>query len=355
MFLSLLFYRCLCAVSPSQLVIEGAARFLQLNHQLVTYLLRLRSHTLKGLGLTEAVLALMVLVAAASTEGSSKQAKYFAESIPSQQEEVTLWNTLGSRGDSFIADTCALLKLLGGEPLRSSSSTYGRGAGREDSGWWAQFPPSTAHELLLSEQFISSSQDSNAGSMNGQTGLVAPPGWSLFDQAKLMLSLRVTSLAAAFLRRHSSTLSSGSPSSFNASATGGHLAIDFNAVALAFMTCAGLSYREGASSSSSAQWLMNPSAIEHPSSSFVMIVMGEKDLDSRGQSIQDAIPALLYVAENLICVLHNLNSSASIQEKACWTLDLDRCVRVAERDFPSHSFIKQVGRWIRDQMNHENL
>ena len=342
-------------MSPSQPVIEGAAKFLHLNHHLVSYLLRLRSHTLKGLRLTEAVLALMVLVAASTAEGSSKQARHFNESTPSQQGEGTAWNMLGSTGDAFISDVCVLLKILGGEPMCSAMpSRYGRGSGREEGGWWAQFPPSTAHEFLLSEQFISPSQDRHTGGVGGSRGLVAPPGWSMFDQTKLMLSLRVTSLAAAFLRRRSGILATGS-STLTGAAAGSLLAIDFDAVTLAFTKCAELSQKEGSSSSSSSQWLVNQSSIEHPSSSFALSVIDERSLQPAGQSIQDAVPALLYVVENLICVLHNLNAAASTQERACWTLDLDHCVRITERDFPSHSFVKQVGRWIRDQMNHENL
>ena len=334
----------------------GAAKFLHLNHHLVSYLLRLRSHTLKGLRLTEAVLALMVLVAASTAEGSSKQARHFNETTPSRQGEVTAWNMLGSTGDALISDVCVLLKLLGGEPMCSArQSRYGRGSGREEGGgWWAQFPPSTAHEFLLSEQFISPSQEVNTGGVGGSRGLVAPPGWSMFDQTKLMLSLRVTSLAAAFLRRRSGILATGS-STLTGSTAGSLLPIDFDAVALAFTKCAELSYKEGMSSSSSSQWLVNHSSIEHPSSSFALTLIDERSLESMGQNIQDAIPALLYVVENLICVLHNLNAAASTQERACWALDLDHCVMITERDFPSHSFVKQVGRWIRDRMNNENL
>jgi hypothetical protein len=48
----------------------------------------------------------------------------------------------------FIADICALLKLLGGEPLPSQlSARYGGGGGGgRESGWWARFPPSTSQE-----------------------------------------------------------------------------------------------------------------------------------------------------------------------------------------------------------------
>ena len=137
---------------------------------------------------------------------------------------------------------------------------------------------------------------------------------------------------------------------------GGLLAMDFDSVALAFITCAGLSSHKRTSSPSSMQWLINPSYIEQSSSStFDFISADERDLGSGGPVFQDSAPALLYIVENLICVLHNMNAAATQQERACWTLDLDRCVGVAERDFPSHSFVKQVGIWIRDKINHDTV
>jgi hypothetical protein len=124
----------------------------------------------------------------------------------------------------FIADICALLKLLGGEPLPSQLSTRYGGGGKE-SGWWARFLPSSPQEELLHHS------DFKNPARNVEKGMEVPPGWSLFDQKKMMLSLRVTSLASAFLRKRSGGEKSSSSSLM--------LAIDFDAVALAFVKCAG--------------------------------------------------------------------------------------------------------------------
>jgi hypothetical protein len=342
--------RCLCAVSPFQPVIEGTARFLQLNHLLVSYLLRLRVHTLKGLSLVEGVLALMSLVASSATENSLKQARYTTESVPtSAVGDRAVWGMLGSLGDAFVADTCSLMRILGREPVphpASSRSGWGLKKGAGD-GWWEHFVPNTAQEFSLHEQQVFSGGHDDVRRTN--TGLVTPPNWTLFDQKKLKLSLQVTSLAAAFLRRISSA--SEKSSHLNEGIVdGGLLSIDFESISVAFMACASLCCQKempSSSSSSSVQWLINQSA--------TAILETDLSGDGAGAShgINDAVPSLLYIAENLICVLHNMNAAASAAEKSCWALHLDRCVVLTERDFPAHSFVKQVGRWIRDQMNHE--
>jgi hypothetical protein len=248
----------MCAVSPSQPVIEGTAQYLQLNHLLMTYLLRLRSQTLKGFQLSEAILALMVLVVSSSPGGSSKQARHTIDSSPSfslvsrdsERDRGMVrdaWDTIiGSRGDTFISDICALLKLLGGEPLPTQlSSRYGSGKG---TGWWARFTPSTPHEEFLHQT------ECPQGLNKGGGGMGTPPGWSLFDQKKLMLSLHVTSLATAFLRRRSVGEGEGI---FGSSSTHSReregrvgsgavmLAMDFDAIVIAFVKCAGLCCDKG--------------------------------------------------------------------------------------------------------------
>lgn len=297
----------------------------------------------------------MSLVAAAPVQGASKYPRHTADSVPSNSSRSAgVWSMLGSLGDTFISDTCALLKLLGGEPMPASpSSRFGRTAGKDAGcGWWASFPPATPHEEQLNQQQAGGGEELDRG--DGGNGIITPLNWTLFDQKKLMISLRVTSLAAAFLRRKSGT-SENSSFSFEGPGEGGFLAMDFDAITLAFAGCAGLCSRKGSTSSSSVQWLMSTSSTDAPSA---LLPMGYDIRDRTGpggQGVNSALPALQYIIENLICVLHNMNASASTGEKACWALDLDRCVRIAERDFPSHSFIKQVGRWIRDQMNHEVL
>ena len=325
-------------------------KFLQLNHLLVTYLLRLRFQTLKGLALTESVMALMTLVVA-SGDSVSKQARYSKDDTPSVQNKGFVWGMLGSMGDTFVCDACALLKLLGGELIPSPTSTrFGYSVPSDTgSGWWASFPPSSIAEFEMHEKQIGIPQtDGSDSGPNEEFRLETPPSWTIFDQKKLNLGLRVTSLAAAFLRRRSGT-SENSSFCFQSAADGGLLAIDFDAVAATFITCAGLCRPRGAHPS--MQWLMNPYTVDS-SSSMALSRQDHSSADS-GVGVDSALPTLQFIVENLICVLHNMNSAASAPERACWALSLNKCVCVTERDFPSHSFVKQVGRWIRDQMNHE--
>lgn len=333
-------------------MIEGAVKFLQLNHLLMTYLLRLRFQTLKGLALTESVMALMSLVVA-SGDSISKQARHSRDDNPSAQRYTFVWGMLGSLGDTFVGDACALLKLLGGELVPNPESTrFGYSVPSDSgSGWWASFSPSTSAEIDMHEQQVgppSRGADSGPGV---EFRLDTPPSWTLFDQEKLNLGLRVTSLAAAFLRRRSGTSDNSSFNfSFGGTADGGLLAIDFDAVAATFITCAGLLRPRGAYPS--MQWLINPYTVESSSSSMALERQDHSN-EGSGSGVQDAFPALQFIVENLICVLHNMNSAASTAERACWNLSLNKCVCVTERDFPPHSFVKQVGRWLRDQMNHE--
>ena len=324
-------------------------KFLQLNHLLMTYLLRLRFQTLKGLALTESVMELMTLVVA-SGDSVSKQARYSRDDTPSVQNKGFVWGMLGSMGDTFVSDTCALLKLLGGELIPSPTSTrFGYSVPSDvGSGWWASFSPSTSSELEMFEKQISVPQRDGSDSGGEEFRLETPPSWTLFDQKKLNLGLRVTSFAAAFLRRRSGTCENSS-STLQGADDGGLLAIDFDAVAATFITCAGLCRPRGAYPS--MQWLVNPYTVDSSSSSMALIRQDHSG--GSGVGVDSALPALQFIVENLICVLHNMNSAASPPERACWALSLNKCVCVTERDFPPHSFVKQVGRWIRDQMNHE--
>jgi hypothetical protein len=140
------------------------------------------------------------------------------------------------------------------------------------------------------------------------------------------------------------------------------LAIDFDAVALAFVKCAGMYTTKDSATNSSMNWLTSPYAVDthsSPSSSSLALIdhgdHGQESGVNGGEGSDTAEPVLLYIVENLICVLHNMNGVASVEERSCWAIDLDRCVGIAERNFPPHSFMKQVGRWIRDQMNYETL
>jgi hypothetical protein len=112
--------RCMASLAPSSTVLEGAAEFLRLNHASVTYLLRLRVQTLRGLAMVESVLSLMAAVAAAPPVSASavarqKQAR-FGSNTPTSSADVgtVIWDSvLEEKGDAFTADICTIVKLLG--------------------------------------------------------------------------------------------------------------------------------------------------------------------------------------------------------------------------------------------------
>jgi hypothetical protein len=195
------------------------------------------------------------------------------------------------------------------------------------------------------------------------------PDWSVFEQRKLVLSLRITSIASTFLRlrtascvelglggsRHSfagANASALTPHSF--ASTGGLLAIDFDAVVRAVESCASL-YQQRATArgsygeeSTSMKWLTSTSTVTGSP-------VDGRDGSYTTQASGDIeawllLPALLGVVENLICVLHDLNVTASPAEATSWAPELDRCTSTAE-SFSPHSFVRQVARRIRDQMS----
>lgn len=114
--------RCLFAAAPASAVVaQGVAAFLRKNlvrivfwcnilmgidaanlcflQVLVTQLLRLRYQSLDGLALTEATVAVLAMLAAVPSAGLTGQ--------------DPLWDLLGGTADSFLADSTALLGVIG--------------------------------------------------------------------------------------------------------------------------------------------------------------------------------------------------------------------------------------------------
>ena len=114
---------------PPQDVLEAVAEFLRLNHSLLTFLLRLRIHSLAGIRLTTAVVHLLGFVAyspysTAATLGTapspSKLPRTHWTPSPSSASNTlpcSLWEAYFGRSDGMsdllTTDICALLKLFG--------------------------------------------------------------------------------------------------------------------------------------------------------------------------------------------------------------------------------------------------
>lgn len=181
-----------------------------------------------------------------------------------------------------------------------------------------------------------------------------PPDWSVFDQRKLQLSLQVLTHCCTFLRLSSSPQrAAASPTGLRA--TQAVVAMD------AFCRCAALS-----------QELLTAATAEAPSNSILATAASLIDTRSWLQSPLAAQPsrtadgsgaqweegtgrrvvadALLLAAENLICAVHNCALTSADGGEASSALSSQQTQRVLEiaAAFPSHSFIRQVARWIKD-------
>jgi hypothetical protein len=141
------------------------------------------------------------------------------------------------------------------------------------------------------------------------------------------------------------------------------LTIDFDSIATAFEKCANI-YRQRAATrgavngdkdtQASLSWLTSPLVVgETLDATFAVTAdMSSRTIAAADSEARFILPAFLHILENLICILHDLNTTASAAEAATWAQTLDRCVSVAE-EFPPHSFVRQVARWIRDKLSNQ--
>lgn len=377
--------RCLCSTFPSADVLAGTAAFLQANQRTVTYLLRLRLQTLRGLELTEGLLALFVAVAAspAAREGLvlgvvAKQARlsllHANASTPAfaaaggpflrqdQASALPLWDTVlgpSGIGDGFTADVCALLRLLGAEPLPAPllATLTGAGGGRlrlglgglgarateaSKSSWWARFAPAGEEEERWHAMPLAGTTGGGWESTAGSSAALA--NWSVFDQKKAAAALRMLSFCGAFLRLRAAACAAQG----KASAVGGAglLAIDFDAVSVAFLNASEVAHAAGRSGLSGPEaptgWL--------PPATASLMPPPERPDGAKGAVIQALLPAMRLTGENLICVLHDMHVASTPEERACWVGGLDKCLTMCERAYPASSFVGQVGRWLRDHV-----
>jgi hypothetical protein len=180
-----------------------------------------------------------------------------------------------------------------------------------------------------------------------------PADWSEFDDRKLRLSLQVLAHCCTFLRLASS------PQRAAVSHTGPRT---INAVAAmeAFCRCATLSeellaaptaeapvnsvFATAASMVDARSWLQSPLAVQPGRAADSSAEQWEE-----GTRRREVADALLLAAENLICAVHNC-ALAGADSGAATALPSQQTQRLLEvaAAFPSHSFIRQVARWVKD-------
>jgi hypothetical protein len=185
-----------------------------------------------------------------------------------------------------------------------------------------------------------------AGGRESTAGSAAMASWSVFDQKKAAAALRVLSFCGAFLRLRAAACAAQGKTS--AAGGAGLLAIDFDAVSVAFCNASEVAHAAGRTGGGGAEapagWL--------PPAAASLMPPPERPDGAKGAVVQALLPAMRLTGENLICVLHDMHVSSTPEERACWVGGLDKCLTMCERTYPASSFVGQVGRWLRDHVEH---
>ena len=240
----------------------------------------------------------------------------------------------------------------------------------------------------------------------GAAAVGMPLAWSLFDDKKLQLGLQIISHASVFLRIVSSTAvqSSGTAGGVLRVVNLGGVMDAFCKCASAVQTLSRSAYPSGTQSNTTGdgldlgvQWLRSPSAVQANNAYFPQSV-GAGKTNVFGNSVttggnmssyvisnsantssaaqggvqryttsspytssisstggrQTVTEQLIRISESLICATHSLCAlSGSFGADSISGVgvgvrgDVQKVLSVADA-FPSHSFIRQVARWLRD-------
>lgn len=390
--------QAMASTSPTRIVLEGCLQFMRSHHATVTYFLRVRSHSLGGLSVTRAVVALLATAAAApesTVQLPQPSADPFGQTPTKKQRgadgsaekpsagsssAMPFESVLGHYADSFTADVCKLLQIIGSDPIPAPPGSWQSGSGLSGASnrapWWTRIHPAPYTAEMEYAQLPCSQV--HLGSDSGLTRQ-----WTLFDERKMRVGIDVIRQASVLLRvRAEVWISRKAPKSVlshqpveahlrprvgmaglsgNGSADeiasllalSGLTAIDFPTVVQVFCACASPVLRRGAvdPQKTAMHWLSS-SSLPHPTESGV----GEETADISGlSSTGDVVsPSLLFVSENLICVLHAMVlafTAASMDAVPRGAdADLDSCLQLAKK-FPQHSFIRSVARWVADKLD----
>lgn len=230
-----------------------------------------------------------------------------------------------------------------------------------------------------------------------------PADWSLFDDCKLTVAMKLLASAAVFLR-----LACSDAVRVNSSSNGGGgsssrkfiglLGLNFPAVAAAFNTCAALALNLSASSGgdpASSEWMRSSQPVlPAGGAGTASFSFSTSDVPAAGvgvdasagfqghgayrissasaaattprragetggawgasgaplQGAKALAEQLQQVAEHLICVVYVVvMETPSQQQLEAWQQPLSAVLKTANAH-PAHSFIRQVARWIRDQL-----
>jgi hypothetical protein len=403
------------STSPCHEVLRQCCLFLINNSQIISYYLHLRAPTLRGLRVVFSIVNLMCLIAPSTmaadggvTEGGRGRGQGQREKSQSAVLYSSIWETeMGPKGDVYTADLCRLARVLGSKPLpnwnyvrRSGGSGGGGGKKDSSSSWWTAIKPSSPYEVQLSEDLI---PPPNCLKLNGGRLGDHPTQWTRFDELRLMCGLRVLERIGSFFRmrsnlcvmtsdglRHPTTsthhqnhslftpqlndsyasVGAGTESSVRSWAGNGMALGDviglsaINMEDLTFTFQSMTSFYVHVSSSyvnkeeENSHWLMESNTLSSP---FYPMLnkrggaeqTGERTLSSSSlcsDSDQEINKLLLYLSESLLCAIYDLLIIASPDERVTWTSDVTACLQITDK-FPTHSFIRQISRYILSQIN----
>lgn len=342
-------------------LLECAVQLLHKNEQLVGYLLGLRMHSLRGLEMTRALVALMAIL--------SSYCRGIATSTSSRASSAlgmrTQWDkVLGVIGDWYTTDICALVKAIGHAPIPGLTGqmdamrrVHYEGQ-REAAEWWTAVQPSTDRDTLLLDAICTPPIaapaaaaalriDDRLASQVSKKMMKVNRAWSVFDAQKLSLGHKILESAAGVLRARASHilthLKSGAGLGLAAS-------FDVASITAAFCACANL-YRTRPYAAESAlsadrdrnnSWLVSADAVlASPGFASTARPRGARAVDS--EASEEVHKSLLYVSENLICALYYVAEAMTVEELSKNTTSF-RSVLTACEAFDAHSFLSETGR-----------
>lgn len=389
--------RAMLASSPLCIpLLEGCALYLHRNAEVVKHLLSLKMNSLKGLTLVKNLVSVISVMSAYKSPRSSDINSHAPSKI--------------AISDIFMYELGGLLHRIGSSPIPGlhQADSWSQVGGGKHAVWWTSIQPCSEHDWSLvalpSTSPLSLNVATNAvrQTMSGNqsvstTGLGLNRTWSEYDAIKLQLGHQILESVASILRSTSSTSGSLLSSDF-----------DIGIMSEVFCCCAELNitksyageklgmvsrnkpkgHREENKPGNGENWLTstNPvlfskgnsaptgfglSAVANLAARAAGIYSADAAIDigtseagtegrakaagpsaMEGQSevagnagVASLDSTLSFVAENLICAIYSISLNMASKDIAAKSSDLQACLRICE-EFPDHSFISEVGRWL---------
>jgi hypothetical protein len=354
-------------------LLECAVQLLHKNDALVTYLLGLRMHSLRGLEMTRDLVGLMAILSSYCRGVATTSAARPTGALGMR----TQWDkVLGVVGEWFNADICSLVKAIGHAPIPGMSGQLDmlrRVRFDEQNGeaaeWWAAVQPSTERDgqlldALCTPPIVASAAaaalrlDERQASQVSRKMMKVNRAWSVFDAQKLSLGHRILENAASVLRARASHILTHMKSGQGLGLPG---SMDIAAIASALCACAEL-YRTRSFAAAAvvteahpsgdldkSRWLVSSDAVM-ASPGFGAASRnrsGPSQTAGRSETVDagsdEVHKSLLYVSENLICALYYVAEAMTVEELSRNSAAFRSVLAVCEA-FDAHSFLHETGR-----------